>query len=250
MMDKTEKELLLSLAEAGDAAAKKRYATHYFYHENKQKLPKEIWERVWRYYHELADQGDSDAILTIGVIYYEGVNVVQDYTKARQYYEKAAQAGNTWAINNLGYCYYYGREIPVDYEKAWKCFGKAASRGHHCGMYKLGDMYYYGKYVEQDYEKALLWYRQAISCIDPSIPEYPNIAARIGKCLVYGHGTPADPLEGLRWLQEAEYGCYRFLMNGDAFAHLSMPGIREDMSVAREKIEAVTQTMKTVVQYT
>ncbi|MDO4289301.1 MAG: tetratricopeptide repeat protein [Eubacterium sp.] len=249
-METMEIELLLSLAEAGDDLAKKRYADHYFHHENKQKLPREIWQRVWRYYNDLAETGDAEAMLTLGVIYYEGVNIPQDYTKAREWYERAAEAGSLWAVNNLGYCYYYGREIPVDYERAWHYFGTAAARGNHCGMYKLGDMYYHGKYVAQDYEKALAWYKKAIAVIDASIPEYPNIAARIGKCLVYGQGTAADPLEGFRWLQIAEHGCYRFLMKGDAFAHLSMPGIRQDMEEARKKIEAVTKTMKTVVQYT
>ena len=249
-MEAVELELLLSLAKTGDAQAKKAYADYYFHQENKQKLAPEIWNRVWRYYNDLAEAGNADAMLTVGVIYYEGVNIPQDYTAARAWYEKAAAAGSLWAINNLGYCYYYGREIPVDYEKAWYYFGTAAARGNHCGMYKLGDMYYYGKYVAQDYAKALAWYRRAIARIDASVPEYPNIAARIGKCLVYGQGTEADPLEGLRWLQIAEYGCYKFLMQGDAFAHLSMPGIREDMIEARKQIEAITSTMKTVVQYT
>ncbi|MEG0377633.1 MAG: SEL1-like repeat protein, partial [Eubacterium sp.] len=97
--------------------------------------------------------------------------------------------------------------------------------------------------------KAYCWYQDAIACIKEDCPEYPNIAARLGRCHLYGYGTEENALEALRWLHKAEWGCYRFLQKGDAFAHLSLPGIKEDLVTAREKLEESIANTKSVVQY-
>lgn len=213
-MEQETLELLTGLAEAGDAEAMEQAADYYFYKTNKQKLSKETFDRIWSWYHTLAEQGNGHAMAVIGAMYYEGVNIKQDYTRARQWYERAAAAGDVWGINNLGYCYYYGREVDVDDQKAWNYFGRAAALGNHCGMYKIGDMYYHGRYVDQSFKKAVYWYRRAISLIDEDCPEYPNIAARIGHCALKGEGMEKDVLHALKWLQAAEYGCYQFLLRG------------------------------------
>lgn len=243
-------ELLTGLAEAGDAEAMEQAADYYFYKTNKQRLSDEEFDRIWSWYHTLAEQGNGHAMAVVGAMYYEGVNIKQDYTKARQWYERAAAAGDVWGINNLGYCYYYGREVDVDDQKAWTYFGRAAALGNHCGMYKIGDMYYHGRYVGQDFKKAVYWYRKAISLIDEDCPEYPNIAARLGHCALKGEGMEKDVLCALKWLQAAEYGCYQFLLRGDAFAHLSFPGVKEDLAEARALLETAIAGTRSVVQYT
>ncbi|MEF9919058.1 MAG: tetratricopeptide repeat protein [Eubacterium sp.] len=242
-------ELNLKLAEMNDPVAMEKVADYYFYEKNKQKLTEYEFKRMFEYYQKLAHQGNGHAMMAIGAMYYEGVNLKQNYTMAREWYEKAATAGDVWGINNLGYCYYYGREVDVDYEKAYTYFGCSAVMGNHCGMYKLGDMYYYGKYVTQNDAKAYEWYMEAIGLITEDCPEYPNIAARIGRCLLYGRGTSQNDLEALKWLQRAELGCYRFLQHGDAFAHLSLPGIKDDLITVREKLEKSIVNTRSVVQY-
>lgn len=83
-MEQEALELLVCLAEAGDAEAMEQAADYYFYKTNKQKLSEENFDRVWSWYHTLAEQGNGHAMAVIGAIYYEGVNIKQDYTKARQ----------------------------------------------------------------------------------------------------------------------------------------------------------------------
>ena len=102
----------------------------------------------------------------------------------------------------------------------------------------------------QDFKKALYWYRKAISLIDEDCPEYPNIAARLGHCALKGKGMEKDVLCALKWLQAAEYGCYQFLLRGDAFAHLSFSGVKEDLAEARALLETAIAGTRSVVQYT
>ncbi|MEG0378043.1 MAG: tetratricopeptide repeat protein, partial [Eubacterium sp.] len=152
MMNAETLELMTNLIKTGDFAAMEKVADYFFYETNKQKLSADQFNEIFEMYMKLAEQGNGHAMAVIGVMYYEGVNIKQDYRLAKEWYEKAAEAGDTWGINNLGYCYYYGREIECDYEKAYYYFGRSAARGNHCGMYKIGDMYYYGKYIEQNYK--------------------------------------------------------------------------------------------------
>lgn len=248
-MDSKTREGLQKRVEEGDLKAMEQLADHYFYETNKQRLSEEAFIKIRGWYKHLAKAGNAHAMMVLGAMYYEGVNMAQDYTKARIWYEKAAAAGDVWAINNLGYCYYYGREIPVDYQRAYGYFERAAALSNHCGMYKLGDMYYHGQYVKQDFEAAFDWYRRGIDCIDETCPEYPNIGARIGRCLLNGQGVAQNFLEAHYWLTLSERGCYGFLMKGDAFAHLSLPGIKADLKKVRYYLEQAVADTKSVVQY-
>ncbi|MEG1433068.1 MULTISPECIES: tetratricopeptide repeat protein [Eubacterium] len=176
-----------------------------------------------------AKAGDAEAILALGRLYYEGFTVSQDYTTARHYFEQAADLGSEWALNYLGYCYYYGRAIPVDYEKAFYYFSKSGAKGNHCALYKLGDMYRDGLYVAADQEKALSYYRQAIDRITPERAEYPNICFRIGHCVLMAGDDGAAALDALKWLHQAQEGCFYLLSQGDPYAHLSLPEIEKDI---------------------
>lgn len=249
-MDDKERFLLQKLAESGDLTALEKLCDFYFFDQNKQLLDQEAFEKLKHDYMKLAEAGSAHAMFVLGRMYYEGVNIPQNYTVARHWFEKAGKAGDIWALNYLGYCYYYGRDIPKDDQKAWFYFSKAASLGNHCGMYKVGDMYYSGRFVHQDFEKAYYWYKKAIGCIQKDCPEYPGIAGRIGRCLLRGEGCTADPLEALKWLQRAERGCYFFLMKGDAFAHLAFPEIKANIHLAEKQLDKAIAQTRSVVQYT
>jgi len=237
-MDQYKLNLLTTLSKSGDKAAMLELADHYYMKENKQDLSEELFQMVFDYYTILADAGNDHAMVALGSMYYEGVNIPQDFKLAKRWYEKAAECGNPLGINNLGYCYYYGRDIPVNLERAFHLFGKAAQLGHHNGMYKLGDMYYNGHFIPKDSEAAFYWYIQAEKIIDGSIPEYPNVAYRIGHCYFLGKGATQNFLLALEWLQKAELGCYIFIQKGDAFAHLTLVRVKEDLAALRQTLEA------------
>ena len=50
--------------------------------------------------------------------------------KAISWSTKAAEHGNVVAQYNLGVCYYYGEGVNQDYSKAYALFTKAAEQGY------------------------------------------------------------------------------------------------------------------------
>ena len=68
-----------------------------------------------------ARQGDASAQYRLGVMYYNGQGVEQDYQKALEWYEKSANQGDSDAQLNVGIMYHEGR-------KAKSCNGRILVR--------------------------------------------------------------------------------------------------------------------------
>lgn len=76
----------------------------------------------------LAAQGDVNAQVNLGAMFYAGQNVPQDYAQAIQWFRKAADQGDSNAQVNLGNMYYSGQGVPHDYSQAmiWYNIAKAS----------------------------------------------------------------------------------------------------------------------------
>jgi hypothetical protein len=77
-----------------------------------------------------AEQGDAEAQYNLGMLYYEGHGVRQDYAAARQWWEQAAAQGNAAAQYYLSVLYDKGQGVPQDYATARQWFEKAAAQGY------------------------------------------------------------------------------------------------------------------------
>ncbi len=76
-----------------------------------------------------AKQGRPLAQFKLGIMYYKGRGVAQDYTEAVKWWRMAAEQGFAEALNNLGMMYGNGDGVPADFVEAHKWFDLAAS--HH-----------------------------------------------------------------------------------------------------------------------
>lgn len=220
-----------------------------FYHGDRRKMSGADCSGLKEDIFREAESGNPHMMMLAGRLYYEGFCVKQDYTAARKWFEKAHAAGDDWGTIYLAYCYYYGRQIPVNYEKAFTLFSEAAAQNNHCAFYKLGDMYRDGLYVNRDGKKAFSCYKKAIGLIDRTIPEYPNIAARIGHCLAEGIGCQKDLIRAMHWLHKAQEGCYTLLLTGDPYAHLSLPQIESDLDKIIDSLKHELSDLPENVQY-
>lgn len=169
-----------------------------------------VLEAYERCQQEMSDD-NGDIALNIGSLYYNGLVIPQDYTKAVKYYTQSAEAGNLRAIGNLGYCYYYGRSIPQDYDKAYEYFDLGALLGNdpNC-LYKLGDMYLSGYHVEKNEGYAFMLYKRAYDANDDDYDQFfkPDICFRLGKCYMKGIGTDINYDKAHRYLSWALDGFY------------------------------------------
>ena len=87
-----------------------------------------------------AEQGYADAQFNLGLAYYRGEGVSQDYTQAVSWYRKAAEQGVAAAQYNLGVCYYKGEGVLQDYVQAVSWWCKAAEQGHSLAIEYLNNV--------------------------------------------------------------------------------------------------------------
>lgn len=80
-----------------------------------------------------------------------------DYATALKEWEPLAKAGGSAAQFNLGLLYYDGRGVPQNFAEAALWFQQAADRGYAKAQHNLGAMYAVGKGVKRDYLKAYVW---------------------------------------------------------------------------------------------
>lgn len=75
-----------------------------------------------------AKEGRPLPQFNLGLMYYKGRAVAEDYTEAVKWWRLAAEQGFAEALNNLGMMYGNGDGVPKDFVEAHKWFGLAASR--------------------------------------------------------------------------------------------------------------------------
>lgn len=85
----------------------------------------------------------------------------KNYAVALKEIRPLAQAGNADAEHLLGLMYYMGRGVPQDYKQALEWHRKAAQKGKADAQYVVGAMYYTGNAVIQDHKQAVSWFRKA-----------------------------------------------------------------------------------------
>ena len=68
----------------------------------------ELWRRA-------AEQGLAQAQFAVGLAYYRGAGVLQDYAEARKWLRKAAEHGYPEAQFFLAHLYIKGEGLPVDF---------------------------------------------------------------------------------------------------------------------------------------
>ena len=90
-----------------------------------------------------------------------------------------AEQGHIDAQLNLGMMYYHGHEITQDYKLAFYWFQKAAEQGESLAQYRLGNMYSKGEGVTQDFIEAHKWLSIAEKNVATNIKEVKNLRADI-----------------------------------------------------------------------
>jgi len=137
----------------------------------------------WR---PLAEQGNSDAQFSLGLMFELGFGVDKnlkiaiewqlksalqgympalehlggiflksgDFNTARTLFEPVAKQGNPVAQYNLGLMYGRGHGVKIDHSTAAKWYKLAADQGYAAAQTNLAKMYYLGQGVEQSYDQA------------------------------------------------------------------------------------------------
>lgn len=141
------------------------------------------YDTAIRLFTESAEAGLEIAQYNLGVLYYSGTGVAQNYSEAFKWTQMAAEQGHTNSQYNLGTLYYNGLGVrseifnrwPLsliykqsDLEQAVRWYQLAAENDHGDAQYNLASMYQKGEGVAPDIIKAYVWARLAY---DNEVPE-------------------------------------------------------------------------------
>lgn len=186
-------EILKPLAENGNSQAQITLGLMYDYGHGVKKSPDESL----KWYLMAAEQGVPLVQHDIGVKYFQGQGVEQNYVEAAKWWEMSSSAGIADSQFNLGLMYYRGIGIPKDYVKAGKLFDAAAKQGHGNAQYSLAVMYAFGQSREKNYSTALKWFNKSAA---------QNVAQaqfNLGVFYENGYGVSKDITKAKEWYQLA-----------------------------------------------
>jgi TPR repeat protein len=89
-----------------------------------------------------------------------------------------AEKGSPVAQYRLGMMYYIGNVIPQDYDEAAKWFHLSAEQGYPEGQFRYGCLVYYGRGVEKrDLVQAHMWFNLAAAADYKAADEYREMVA-------------------------------------------------------------------------
>src|SRR3974390_871958 len=139
----------------------------------------------------------TEAQYRLGMHYYFGKGVPQNYEEATKWFRLAADQGLDRAQFELGTAYEDGRGVPQSYADAEKWFRLAAGQGLGLAQVALGSIYSSGRGVPQNYDEAAKWYRRAA---DQGLA---RAEFALGTLYHVGHGVPQNYLEAAKWYRRA-----------------------------------------------
>ena len=111
--------------------------------KQKQPTPQELAADSLAKLTERADpkgKNDDKAQNTLGVWYYTGKNVKQDFERALGYWALAAKQNNPDAIGNMAMCFQQGKGIQKDSLKAAELYKKAIGKGNTSILKQLTEL--------------------------------------------------------------------------------------------------------------
>lgn len=181
-----------------------------------------------------ANLGHTEAMATLGALFYQGGNIPQDIEKAKEWLTKAAAAGNAESHFYLGLMHAKGQSFPPDMQQAWVHVRQAADGGMALAQVFLGNALIMGTDgLAQDQPAGLTLLEKAASSKDPYALEtlgklyatdalgkadmvkayhYFLLAAQEGSphaqylaglMGLNGEGTPKNPTQAFHWLKLA-----------------------------------------------
>ena len=115
-------------------------------------------------YRKKAEQGQRLYQYELGLCYWEGYKVEQDYKKAMDLFNAATKQKSVLPYYLMGLAYFSGLGVKANFKKSYECFLQAAKTFAHSDAYlKLGKACQLGLGVKQDYSKVKYWYDK---CVD------------------------------------------------------------------------------------
>lgn len=145
-----------------------------------------------------AQSGDASGLFEMGVRYWNGDSVSQDYKQAYDFWIKAAEKGHAGAQYNLGVMLEHGEGVAANDDAALSWFQQAADQGHAGAINKIGVFHKEGKcgFAASD-EEAFPFFEKAAKAGN-RFAQY-----NIGLAYLEGRGCEANRQRAINFLSRS-----------------------------------------------
>ena len=207
---------------------------------------------------DLAKKNYPQAVVAMGQVYSYGIDVPQDFAKAKEYYNQAikigcqgvdvalrdcdkrqnyasridqirkgVKQGDAKSCGELGWCYANGVVVDFDNDRAIQCFNLGAEKNDALSMYELGVRHFIGYGVKRDINKAVKLFEKAA--------QGGNVDAQYQMALIYDEATPLakDNAKAVNWYDKAVAQNHDAALYNTALHYMtgSLRGINEKKAV-------------------
>ena len=179
-------ETLVQIAETGDV-----WSINYLANSA---IRNEDFVNAYRWYLEGDKLDDQESTYQLGLLYYKGEGVKQDFKESYYKFEKAALEGHSESqfyigkFHHFGNGSYFGSPVKKDYFKALEWYTLSANQNNNKAQNNIGILYYVGdgdstyKGFKVDVKKSLEWFKNAVE--NGNVSSYKNI--ELAQSFLYG----------------------------------------------------------------
>ena len=146
---------------------------------------------------EIANAGNANAQVQLGVIYLTGDGVTKDDAEALKWLHMAADQDQPLAERYLAEMYFKGRGVPADNMEAAKWLRMAADQDDAQSQHNLAVLYAQGLGVPKNLKEAANWMRKAAD------QNLADAQLALGVFYENGEGVQEDPIEAAKWYRKA-----------------------------------------------
>lgn len=114
----------------------------------------------------LAEQGNADAQVLVGLMYFRGYGVSKDFGTALKWYKAAADQGHAEGLAHLGSMYFMGAGATKDISKAFELWKLSANQGNVGAQVSLGLAYRNARDVPHNFVQSYMWFQLAAASGD------------------------------------------------------------------------------------
>lgn len=171
--------------------------------------PPKILYRYNHYVDELVKRGEIADLIYLASSFtnYELDDEDKNPQEAMRLYQLTAENGIAYGYECLGMFYYQGEFVPQDFETAYNYFTKEDCPKAFSTLYALGEMYRLGVHVKKDIQKACDLYNQITSAEEKGFEHdiyYWRAFYRLACAKHRGEGTEKDVKEALKLIKVAK----------------------------------------------
>lgn len=264
--DNKYREWLEKAAMQGHANSQYNLGCHYASYQREMTQKEAV-----KWYQRAAEQGHSEAQYCIGLCYYYGQGVTQDYKEAVKWLERAAEQGHGDSQHKLGLCYINSQGVTLDLRKAREWLHKAVEKGV-CSLETFKDLIP----GEEEYQEGCMCEKSGNLYLNQAFLNYKKAAEKghteahyqLALCYDREKGTSKDERKAQEWYQKcaaqghpvAQGDCYYFgygvLQNYKEAAKYYLQAANQGNAEAQRKIgvcyyngKGVTQDFKEAVKW-